>query len=108
MYPEMPEMGALNPKEAITLEEAVQVVTINSARILGADDKIGSIEAGKFADMIILDRNLFQIEPTEIGQTLVNYTMLGGKIVYVRAIQGDEDVNHGREPMGHFSGHNHN
>ena len=42
----------------------------------------GSIETGKLADLIIVDRNLFQIEPTEIGKTEVLMTMVGGKVVY--------------------------
>ncbi|NOD37103.1 MULTISPECIES: amidohydrolase [unclassified Ruegeria] len=105
--PDMPEMGALNPDEAITLEQAIAVTTINGAKILGADDKIGSIEPGKFADMIVLDQNLFEIPVTDVGDTLVTHTVLGGEIVYARAIHGNEDVDHGREPMSHFLGHNH-
>ena len=42
----------------------------------------GSIEAGKLADFIVLDRDLFKIEPSEIGKTEVLLTMVGGKVVY--------------------------
>ncbi|MGI9368046.1 MAG: amidohydrolase family protein, partial [Ruegeria sp.] len=107
MNPEMPEMGALNPDEAITLEQAVGVTTLDSAKVLGAEDIIGSIEPGKFADKIVLDRNLFEIPPTDIGDAQVTHTILGGEVVYARAIHGDEDVDHGREPMNHFIGHDH-
>src|SRR6267378_4273617 len=42
----------------------------------------GSLEPGKLADFILLDRDLFRIEPSEIGKTEVLITVVGGKIVY--------------------------
>jgi hypothetical protein len=44
----------------------------------------GSIEAGKAADMIVLDRNLFEIPVEDIGETRVLSTIFGGRIVYQR------------------------
>jgi urease alpha subunit len=46
------------------------------------EHEIGSIEKGKAADMIVLDRNLFEIAPDTIIDTKVVYTIFGGKIVY--------------------------
>jgi len=45
-------------------------------------DKTGSIEAGKLADLIVLDHNLFTIEPTTISDKKVLLTLLGGRPVY--------------------------
>lgn len=105
MNPDQPELGEISPDEKITLEQAVQVVTLGSARVLGAENEIGSIEVGKFADLIVLDANLFEIDQFDIGDTKVLNTILSGEIVYSRAVQGDEDVKTGREPFNHFLGH---
>ena len=50
----------------------------------GYADEFGSIEAGKSADMVILDRNLLEISTSEIHQTEVEQTIFLGKIVYQR------------------------
>lgn len=84
--------GVLNPDEAITLEQAIEVCTLEGAYVLGVEDEIGSIEVGKFADMVVLDRNLFEIDPKDIDETQVLQTVLGGKVVYDRGKQGNEDV----------------
>ena len=90
-----PEMtGALGPSEAITLEQAIAMCTIEGAWVLGVEDEIGSLEAGKLADMIVLDRNLFEIDPKDIYGTQVQQTIIGGEVVYDRGQQGNEDVDH--------------
>jgi predicted amidohydrolase YtcJ len=48
----------LNPGEALTLDEMLAAYTINAARLIGRDQEIGSLAAGKFADFIVLDRKL--------------------------------------------------
>lgn len=60
--------------------------------MLGAEDDIGSIEVGKFADMIVLDQNLLEIKADQIYDTQVLQTILGGKVIYERVDQGNEDV----------------
>lgn len=74
--------GQTNPAEAITLEQALYIATIGGAEVLGVEDKLGSIAVGKFADMIVLDQNLFDIEVTEIYGTKVESTIVDGKEVY--------------------------
>ena len=74
--------GQINPAEAITLEQALHITTIGGAEVLGVEDKLGSIAVGKFADMIVLDQNLFDIEVTEIYGTKVLSTIVEGKEVY--------------------------
>jgi predicted amidohydrolase YtcJ len=70
------------PEERIDLESAITAFTINAAYLNKHDDRTGSIEAGKLADLVVLDRNLMEIEPTEISETQVLLTMFGGTLVY--------------------------
>ncbi|MDN3643008.1 amidohydrolase [Lutimonas halocynthiae] len=74
--------GQINVAEAITLEQALYITTLGGAEVLGVEDKLGSIAVGKFADMIVLDQNLFDIDITEIYGTKVESTIVDGKEVY--------------------------
>jgi predicted amidohydrolase YtcJ len=74
--------GSLWPEQAITLAEAIEIYTINGARALRLDDRTGSIEAGKLADFIVLDRNIFEIPIEEVGATQVCQTYFEGELVY--------------------------
>jgi len=76
-----PEYGFV-PQQRLSLEDALRGYTIGAAFAGRREKTEGSIETGKLADLIVLDRNLFQIEPTEIGKTEVLLTMVGGKVVY--------------------------
>lgn len=68
----------------LSLEEAVKAYTINAAYVMRQEDLAGSLEVGKLADMIVLDRNIFEIDPTEINQTKVEATYLEGEVVFER------------------------
>jgi len=70
------------PHETIDLATALAAFTINSAYVNGIEETTGSIEAGKLADMVILDRNLFDIPLHEISETRVLVTLFGGRPVY--------------------------
>ncbi len=72
----------LNPEQRITLEQALRAFTMGSAYVNHQEDVTGSVEVGKFADLIVLDRNLFDIEPQEISDTKVLLTVFDGKPVY--------------------------
>ena len=69
------------PQE-LSLEEAIKAYTINAAYVMRQEDKVGSIEVGKEADFIILDRNLFEIQSQQVSQTQVLETYLQGNLIY--------------------------
>jgi len=81
-----PDRGTLNADQAITLEQAVYGYTQGGIECLGFDwpDKLGSIEEGKLADFIVIDRNIFDISIEEVHQTRVERTVVGGEVVYER------------------------
>ena len=81
-FPGHPEIDKFNDDQSVTLEEAITVHTINGAYVLHLDEVTGSIEAGKSADMIILNHNLFEIPETDIHKTEVQRTVFKGKVVY--------------------------
>lgn len=66
----------------ISIEEAIKAYTLNGAYIMRQEDKVGSIEIGKEADLIILDRNILEIGVNNIADTQVEKTYLRGKIVF--------------------------
>lgn len=76
--------AALWPEQAIDIATALEAFTINSARALGLADLIGSLEIGKSADFIILDRNVTEIPADEIADVKVLTTFFEGRVVYER------------------------
>jgi predicted amidohydrolase YtcJ len=81
-HPKGTTEGTLWPEQAITLEEAVEIYTVHGARAMKMEDKIGSIEVGKLADFIILERNIFEIPASEIAEIEIRQTYFEGKLVY--------------------------
>ncbi|MEH6940623.1 amidohydrolase [Bacillus sp. JJ722] len=71
-----------NEQEKVTLAEALRAYTIGSAYSVFRENELGTIEAGKLADIIILDRNLFAVSAEEILQTKVDVTVMDGKKVW--------------------------
>jgi hypothetical protein len=74
--------GTLWPEQAVTLEEAIRIYTVNGARALGREQITGSIEVGKSADLIVLDSNLFEVPISDVGDTQVLSTWFAGRAVY--------------------------
>jgi predicted amidohydrolase YtcJ len=73
---------ALGAAEKITLDQAVAMFTRESAKQMNARRKWGSIEAGLYADLVVIDRNPFQIPVTQIHDTKVRMTLVNGEVVY--------------------------
>jgi len=66
--------------ETITLDAALKASTMGPAYQLGMERDVGSIEVGKLADLVVLERNLFEIAPQEIHKTKVLMTLMNGQI----------------------------
>ncbi len=70
------------PEERITVEQAVSAYTHGSAYARFSDDRIGTLEPGKEADLAVLSQDIFAVHHEEIGKTRVLMTMVGGKFVF--------------------------
>jgi predicted amidohydrolase YtcJ len=74
--------GRLHPEEALSREQAIRLYTWNSAYVLRRENDLGSLEAGKMADFIIVDQDLLSCPLDAIKETKVLATYLGGVKVY--------------------------
>ena len=72
------------PEQALDLATTLEIYTINGARVMQLGDVTGSVEVGKSADLIVLERNLFDIPVDEIADTKVITTYFEGRPVYER------------------------
>lgn len=79
----LPE-GGWNPTEKLTVAEVIRGYTYGSAYGIGREHELGTLEPGKFADIAVIDRNLFQVTPDEIRSANVDMTIMDGKIIYQR------------------------
>lgn len=68
----------LNPQECITVEQALRAVTIDAAWQCRTDDIVGSLEPGKYADLVVLDQDPLRVDPAKIGALKVQETWLQG------------------------------
>ncbi len=75
--------------EGISIETGIKMLTLNGAVMIGKDDKTGSIEVGKYADFIVLDRNLLETKPKELAAAKVLKTVFGGERVFDRKAATD-------------------
>jgi predicted amidohydrolase YtcJ len=70
------------PQQKINVEESLRAYTIDAAYSAFSESSLGSLEPGKLADLVILERNLFEIPPDELNTVRIKATMVGGKWVY--------------------------
>ena len=70
------------PEECVDVASAIDAYTIESAYGEFMEDKKGRIKEGYYADMVLLDRDIFTVDPMEIKEILPVMTMVGGRIVY--------------------------
>lgn len=75
---------SLWPEQAIDLETAIRIYTLNSAIAMGIDGETGSLRPGKSADIIVLDQNPFEVPADRIADTRVLTTYFEGKAVFQR------------------------
>lgn len=74
--------GGWNPDERLTLAEAIRAYTYGSAYGVGREEELGTLEKGKFADITVVDRNLFDVSPADVRHAMSVLTLVGGEIVY--------------------------
>ena len=76
--------GTLWSEQSVTLKEALDIYTIHGALAMRLEDRIGTVEPGKLADLIVLERNLFDMPIEEVGEINVDMTFFSGRLVYER------------------------
>ena len=74
--------GGYDPWEKIDIKQAIKCYTLNSAISAGWDEKVGTLEEGKLADVIVLDTNILDCSQEELFKAGVEKTYLGGKLIY--------------------------
>jgi len=86
---ELPDGGPAGgwfPEEKLDLEQAIDLYTRGSAYAEYAEGVKGTLEPGKLADLVVFSRDLFAIPPREILKTPVDLTVVGGRVVFERAL----------------------
>jgi len=74
----------LAEERAVSMMDAIRVYTVNGAYLEGTEDEKGSLEPGKLADIVVLDRDILTVDPGEVIDTKVVMTIVGGRVVYER------------------------
>jgi predicted amidohydrolase YtcJ len=74
--------GRLHLEEGLTREQVIQFYTINNARVLRCADRLGSLEPGKLADLVVVDTDLLTCADESIASTQVLATYIGGQLVF--------------------------
>lgn len=78
-----PELPVLAPfEEKLSVEDGIRSYTINNAYQMHMEDKLGTIEAGKYADLVILEKNIFEVPVNEIHKVKIIETIMDGKTTY--------------------------
>ncbi len=78
----VPTKNSYVPEERLTVEQAVNAYTQGSAYARFSDDRLGTLEVGKEADLAVLSQDIFSMKPEEIAKARVVITMVGGKVVF--------------------------
>jgi predicted amidohydrolase YtcJ len=78
----VPTKDSYAPEERLTVEQAVNAYTQSSSYARFSDDRIGTLEVGKEADLAVLSQDIFSVKPEDIGKARVVITMVGGKVVF--------------------------
>ena len=68
--------------QAISVEEAIDLFTVNAATHLGTADRLGQIKTGYLADLVVIDQNPYEVSATDLHRTEVLATYIGGELVF--------------------------
>ena len=81
--PAPPRRDPLGGESArLSVADAIRAHTLGQAYALGEEDRLGSLEVGKKADLIVLEESLFEVDMYDIGETAVQLTMMNGRITH--------------------------
>ena len=75
---------AFMPEQVMTREEALKSYTLNAAFAAFEEDDKGSLTAGKYADIVVLSKNIMEVPAEEILDAKVDLTLVGGEVKYQR------------------------
>jgi len=78
----VPSLLAYLPEESITVEQAVKAYTFGSTYARFSEDRLGTLEKGKEADLAVLSQDIFSAATGDLAKTQVVMTMVGGKVVF--------------------------
>ncbi|MEX2309335.1 MAG: amidohydrolase [Pirellulales bacterium] len=70
------------PRQKISVEESLRAYTIDAAYAAFSESSLGSLEPGKLADIVVLERNVLEIPAEEVNKVRIKATIVGGKVVY--------------------------
>lgn len=76
--PQQNDGRVLGSKQRISIDDALQAMTLDAAYQVFLDDRVGSLEVGKYADLIVLDRNPRRVDPADLGSLKIQRVYLGG------------------------------
>ncbi|WP_334078097.1 amidohydrolase [Paenibacillus sanfengchensis] len=82
LFPDASPPGGWYPEKAMPVEEVLKAWTVNGAKHCFMEDRTGSLEAGKLADIAVFDRNLLQTPADELREVRAVLTIAGGEIVH--------------------------
>jgi len=86
----------------MTLEQAIRGMTTEAAWQLRMEDKIGSLEVGKYADIVVLDNNPFDVDKMEISKINVLKTMMNGRFTFEAGPEGPKHEEKDKTYPGDF------
>jgi predicted amidohydrolase YtcJ len=73
------------PQQKISVEESLRAYTLDAAYAGFSEKSLGSLEPGKQADLVVLERDLFKIAPKELNSVPIAATIVGGNVVYLNS-----------------------
>jgi len=80
--------GGWNPSQKLSMYEILRSYTYGSAYGVRRENELGTLEPGKFADIIAISKNLFEIDPSEIRDCHVDLTIMDGNVIFERKTEG--------------------